>query len=862
MALQRTCEIPDFPFQNRHEETNDVREFCSDQTNLSVLLIVAESGVGKSRFMRYISNHPCTGGWESIHIAPLDLTGTRFDLMGGINNQIQKVISLKNSGEVYTLTLHKLEKLYRSFPRLLSSSAKLIPGGTVVAEGVDQLSKSAFDSDVARSRYTAIVEMAQVTREIAKRQRLLFLFDDLHEFSNLELGELALFLSELSLTSLQKNIRLVISTQPISSINLDYGSWIENINRSGMLAELSFPNLTDCELKEIAAKTIENPIEAESLISRSTGNPQKLVEQLLKLNSAGELKSKNNLLLLPKNTASNKALSKTLWDNISGTGLRRRLLGVIALSSTLITLSDIVICSESLGFSSEIDLQSLSSDLEKENILRWSTFSENNQDYTLNYHHDFMRTQARSAILNGNCGERLEFSTIVLRIVYKKLNQHLDDPDLFLKKSSNLNLEIDAGHSDFIDLFSDYCDALGMLSRPEYLPCSLGLIRLAFASGRYDIVALTGNYIINKIKNTIDQKSPEYKIYLEKIVDSKYRAGLFREVIEIGSDLPHFSSAIDYFVGASMLVLKNEEGLSKKLVCFSASAAKSCADSEWQLRLDLLYALALQETGELEKAIDYYNSSFANCSVDTKNGPAWIMLNVASTLFQNRDEALINTKKAVELAEESSDYRLHGLALNNLGICNLDVGNLASAKSNFEDSERILKKCAGHESIFPMNNLAGVDLVLGNFEKSRRRLHNALFRSTSDNYTTTLRINLALANFNSGNGFDEKRFKLDTGKSDISDHTFLQWLINYARVYITAKSLRNDEIRDFVTREREHMGTHFSNIELSALYWNRLVDSLGEENSLKLPESNTGNISGIDIQECLMRPAFMAFGRI
>lgn len=864
MVLQRTCEIPEFPFQNRNTEKSGVQEFCSKQQEMSVLLLVADSGVGKSRFLRHVSQHECTNHWESLLISSSNSSDLYFDAIGAISKEITRVISFKNKSEFTTLAQQKLERLYRNFPRFLSSGVKLIPGGSILAEGVDQFAKASLNPNNISARHTAIIELAEITKEVSKRQPLLFLLDDLHNFNFEEIDEVALFLSKLDLSYTKKHIKVIISTQSQSSKNPLYTTWLGNINKSGALATLDFPLLTDQELKKIAAKTIENPKEAAVLIARSAGNPQRLEEQLLKLNSSGALKSKNNLLILPENTSDNIVLSKNLWETISGQGLRKKILGVLAISNSSVSWEDIGFLSKSFGSIEEYEVLEILSELEGERILHWAP-SFCGEKNIIEYRYNYMRQQAKSAIINGNVGEKLSFSSSVLSLVQHKLSIHLEFPNTFLKEQSNINAPTASLDEEVFNLLQDYCDVLGIFNKPDYLSCSLGMMRVSFLRKKFDITSSVGGNISLVLNKIFDEDSVEYKYYLEIIAESKYRMGMYHEAIKICEAASCQSPALGYYMGASLLVLKNREGDSRQLVQISEESAKRCCDSGWRSQLDLLHALALQETGQVEEAENYYGESLDRDGIDlTKKQSAVgdIALKMASTLFLNREEAIKKTCEAVDLAEKSSDRRLHGLTLNNLGICKLDCGEIDSARLDFERSELLLQEFAGHESIFPTNNLAGIDLVNREYERARNRLHSCLFRSSSDNYSTTIRLNLALANHKSGHEFNQARFDSYIGKSDIADHTFLQWLIEYARIFILSSSLSGLERNKLLVEFRALLTSKFSGINLAYSYWNRLLEDIGESTDLMVDTTTVISGAGIEFQNSLIRPAFLTFGRI
>lgn len=863
--LRRSCEIPELPFENRGEEIEAVKAFCdTDSTGASVLIIQAASGVGKSRFLKEMAGRVADSGWATLTVAPLTHADPLRDLMGVMSQEISRVISAWNVREVATLAKQRLVRLRRGFSKLASGGAKLVPiAGGVLSAGVDEVAGAPLKPVSLEARWHAIRELAEIALEVSKRQRLLLIVDDLHKFDGLELDDLARFLSALDLSS-DRQIRVIVASQPRSSINPNFDAWIDNVNRSGLLAGMDFDALDDRNIRLIAAATIENPKEAEALIALASGNPQVFLEQLLKLNAAGELVAKGKLLVLPHNTIENKALSQSLWETIAGDGVRRRLLAILAIGRAPLTLDDLGRCYKRLGASDAIELQQLATVLEREGILAWLEDATSDARFVLRFRHDLMRQQIRSAILDGSIGERLEFAAIATSIVAIQLEPYTEEPVRFLKRASDLNAALANTDARSLELLSDLCDVLSLNRSPDYISCSLGLIRLATDAGRHDIVAQTGRDIVGALASVLDDGSLRFRQYLERILAAQYRMGWFSQVVESGQSAASTSASISYHVGASMLVLKDKEGVTRNIVEHTKAAVARFSKSNWRPQIDLLHALALQETGRLIEADEHYKSVGEERPQGVERIPGWIVFDLASTLFVSREDALRITKDAAARAKAIGDQRVLGLALNNLGICEIQVGKLDAAKAHFLESEAALETGFAHEAVFPQNNLAGLDLLAGAFQSARSRLHGAIFRTQSDNYSTTLRLNLALATFGAGYGFDEDTFQSMTSRADVAENTFLLWLIHHARTYLKVFSAIESERLNVLSSLREDTA-RFHEIGLSRIYWNRLTQeiasNLNVDKFLFKEDPSDRPSSGIDSRPELIRPAFMAFGR-
>ena len=860
--LKQSQKIPDFNFVNRKQEISAITGFCnSNDPSAVVLLILAESGIGKSRLMKHVSSLLKDESWSVIHINSQSKINPYSDVIAGLSNQLLKVVSTESRMDILTLAKHRLMRLLRASPQIASAGLKQIPvAGDMLAEGLDQIGDSILNSSESIVRQRAILNLAELTIEISHEVELLLFIDDVHKLTAGELDDLAIFLGGVSISP-TKNIRIIVGAQPQSTSNPNFENWRESVNRSGLLLTLDLEYLSNDCIRNIIRDTVKNHQNAEPLLTLASGNPQLLLDHLLELNAKGLLEKEGKYLVLPKNIYSDE-FGKSLWKSIGGDSSRRRLIGVLAISSEEVSISNLIAFSNRIGITDINKFNALISQLENEKVLKWNLDSKQNI-YVLSFLHEITKTQIRQAILSGPISTRIEYGTIAMSDLLEKLQRIYKDPVSLVKSATTKSLEFPNFKDSDIELLKEYSDLLFTTLDPDYFAFTLGLIRIANHNGNNLITAYCGNSLSKYLINGSDAEQNIYEKYIKYIVEAEYKLGSYEKVLSFSDKKYLVNNSIAYYVAASYLVMKNNP--ESIYDCLSIVNNMLETSSESQPQYQLLNAIAHQEIGKSIEAQEIYESHLNSYSEDENQSLDWSVFLAASPLFLNTDVASKYCEKAVQIAHKSHDVRRQGIALNNDAFCKFVKGDLSKAIQMFNDSEVLLNANAPHEGIFPSNNSAAMDMISGNFQSATDKLNRALFRTSSENYATTLRINLAVANYMHLGVFDLEKFDSQIQKAFIKEHTFLQWLIEYNRCFLiiktSSKNLKQSVLDDLYSRIAPVTETINSK-----LFWNNLMDQTKLISNTEVPKFEIIKSpllrTGFNPDASLIRPALLLFGRV
>ena len=827
------------------------------------MLVTGTAGVGKSRFLEHLGSKLPEVDWLIIKAQPKRNSDPFGDAMADVSGQIAKLASNESLTERLFRLKHAFERLRRGFAEIAVASAQAIPAaGAVVSKAVQRASQNPLETPEHADRWHAIRDLISITQEIARRRRVLIIFDDIHDFDSAELDDLTLFVSGLEGSACQ-NTKVAIASRPVTEFSGQFNAWISSVNRSGLLAQLRLHRLDDEHIRVLAEGTIENSDQAEPLIMRASGNPQIFIEQLLRLNANGDLRKNGPLLVLPGNTTENQALSRSLWDALCSDVLQKRLLGTLALGRPYVPVRNLADFATFMGTTSN-ELHEIATKLDQERVLAWVPLLETNGEYALKFRHDLIRQQIRRAILDGPIGERLEFALLAERVLEAELEERVGSPSAYLKRASDLETPAPEISDTLISLLQDFCDVIGIVHSPSHRACVLGLIRCASLVRNHQAVLDSYLQIEAELKREISGGSDYYLRYAEMIIESNYHTGNFAAAIDQGQKLINRSFEIAYYVATSLLVLKSADHSGRTAISISEDILKNFEISSVEPKFRLLNAVAHQEAGDNDHAIGRYQEYLSKCPNKNQLTAEWVSFLAASPLFIKDEKALDLCSLAIQAAQQLGDTRQEAKAQNNYGIASLGVRDFESAEQAFRASEGFFRGVATHEVIFASNNLAVMSMLAGDYAAASDRLRSALFRTSSENYAVSLRMNLALARYHIYGEANIDRYDDACGSAHVDDHTYLSWMLEYNRTYLLLQSsqgaLDSATLDDIVLRygpyKRLKMARHYWNALIADIYGNHYPKNISLFSvPAKLPQET------IDPSLSLMRPAMLAFGR-
>ncbi len=127
--------------------------------------------------------------------------------------------------------------------------------------------------------------------------------------------------------------------------------------------------------------------------------------------------------------------------------------------------------------------------------------------------------------------------------------------------------------------------------------------------------------------------------------------------------------------------------------------------------------LAYTSQEDKKKALEYYKKGL-NIKLKNKKGCSSVYSNIASMYnkFKFKDSALYFFNKAYQSSITEKNQRNEMIALNGLGLCNLDIGNLNTALNYFNEGLKISESTDDKQAYGTLlNNLAKIHFKQNNF---------------------------------------------------------------------------------------------------------------------------------------------------
>ncbi|MCY7297498.1 tetratricopeptide repeat protein [Alteromonas sp. a30] len=864
-------ELPDFPFINRKEDKKVVRDFIhNNNSTLRVMCLVAEGGVGKSRLMQQIFD-TIKNDQIVFSLNRPEQRNTRVSLLGQLFSQLTRIIDSQGTEHRRAKFMTSIRKFENTVSNVIVAGAHAFGLGAIAKEVInaaENYSSSPFESKSLKNHNQSIVTLAKSIIKITKKIPILIMLDDLHFVQNEELDEFTYFLSLLNLNQNDK-IRIIIASRPEMLDSSAISNTIRELSQSGVLVNYFLDKLESSDLMKIAVTTIENSILAQPLIDKANGNPQLLLNEIIDLNLKGYIKKRNGLLILPENETTLINNEKIDIDPLFREQNTARLLALIAFIIHSVEEKQFDLISKLVGLNYLEEFYELAEKLCVEKIL---SIDEGGASLSIRFQHDLLKERIIKHVLHSNPISKRKYIYFLKSSGIKIINHFQPSLMKLVQKYSDISIKVNnVVEVGYIDLLvrTLKLPAFSTEDSRKDFDLLIGLIRLCNYSKLYSHICAMTTKVLTLLQNDSIEYSKELNIYcVEILVNANYQVGEYKTASEIVKESEEYSAMCLYQIGMSMLILKQSGfSLSRVLRLIESGASDDCNTA----LLKSLHAIALSETGHVEEALVIHEESILEYELNKSNSLSWNLFGLMSALFWQNSNTTKVCEDSYDFFFRNRNSRFEGMALHNLAACYLNEGKWEKAKKYFEGSIHILDNCYPHESIFPENNLAAMEIFEGDFSSAKERLYRSIFRTSSEDYLATLRINLALVMLGEENEEEALRIiKLANSKKEVRQHTYKHAIATYAEAFVYFNS-RMDNISLANIQDWYDRISNLSYCHYISSFWNALLIRISDNSNISIPSSFKLEVfDSIRIRDShffspnksLFRPCMFVFGHI
>ena len=849
-------EIPEFPFVNRIKEKQATLEFIESRNGRTKLMcLIANGGVGKSRFLSSVIEEIST----DIIILEANSAGPHGKNHYLLSQFFDKTISLLKGEFKKIFISEQVENVKKVSKNILVASANAIGAGSTTQELIKLFEiyrSNPFSPERKNERAVSINKLSKVLRKISQNRPLLIVLDDMHKLSVDEIEEITYLLSELRIYD-SENIKVLISSRPEVLSNSHVSELIHQLSQMGLVSIYDIQPLSNHDLYKIAVETIANPILAKTLITYSEGNPQKFLNQLISLNLKGLLESYNGSIVLP--SKENRLSVSDEFDIPLDSFV---LLLMMAISIDTVYENHYPQISRNLGLNGSTDLVEKFENLNSQKIVKIDTDKEGR--IFVQIKHDLIKEKLVSQLLNSNPLKRKRYLDITRKTVSHLIEAETPGLVTAIRKAGN--------KSDIKKRLKpkELQNIIRLVkciysSTPDDDEIIIGSIRLCSEGMAYSHLVSVTQHIRSYLYSGISLTRRNIKYCLGELINANYQCGEYEATIELFDEEKQFNSNHLYQVAMSHLILKKDDFTLNdvlNLVDFSKSNSRDPAEP----LIRSVYEIALQETGFMEDADDIHALNIYEYEAVAKKNKYWHMFGIVSALFWKNDYDCKSCTTALRYFKRQKDPRYVGMAEHNLGYCAMNQGDFEEAAKKFKLASEYLGRCSPHEAIFPENNLAALEILRGEYDAAIERLYKCIFRTNSEDYLTTFRINLSQALHGAGRNNPLGIIELSNTSGGMRKHSYKNAIYTYVKSLLIALSMDSVSTQKMKELHSVLIATHHH--EYIANHWNMLCKSvLGDsacfdykikaQPTIRMRDSHVFNP-----EKSLYRPCLLGFGHV
>ena len=840
--------IPAFPFANRNWEWAELTKFLDDaDMHASVFLIEGEAGVGKSSLLLKVCEQALDNGDNLIVIT----AQTKHENGLPLFEQIEEQISSRQTRSIrYAASVFSPVRL---------ASETILPK---IARGVP-FAGHALEALAAQELKRHAGKGSQILKMLKGEKKVLLVVDDLHSMT---FDEVELTIDLLSATRSQFGpFKSLISNRIDEDIPVEIQklvrSYIKQVSNDGLMRSIRLRPLADEDIQSIIASVISKPSHAANLIAGCLGNPQRLRENLIRLNLQGELRSEHGLLVLPT-TKNVHAISEKGF--VSSLEISEKLLNVALAASIGPRYLD---CSILMDIAKRIAGSDNSPETIIFSIVDAEVLTPVKKDVPFEqnifrFSHDLMR-ESFSNYLCSNAAKWTWFNSLMASILTEYLGSEYPRYHSEFVAAGTFETNPSPIPEPVIQKLLQVAKNSHEGSESNRQALCISSLRHCERLGLFSEACAFGELLLPWIDQTLDQNSPTAVAIKKILVKSYYSVGRYADAVALASGLSDLNG-VAYTRIASLYMVRAREAVLVELEKTMDRREDNGLSQEELVRLKGFQALILQEMGEDDAAGDLYQHALTSVRKTASTSADYEYLTM-SPLFSPATEARQICSDAITFFHRKGEDRRLGTALTNRGFSNLLLHQYPQALDDFFTARELLLSVTSHEAFFPINGLGFIYLVQRQFEEAISFLESALFFRLSANYEANIRTNLELARFHTHGSANISILEKLATEPGVASDPWTSWIITYNCAYFFLMENRSSLTPMDITLWRNRI------LELKCAsdatpFWNALVDNLLEpEEGLKwhmrLPENPTNPFSGLASPEMnLFRPTAFCFG--
>ena len=866
-SLRKHAILPNLPFVDREEHLGHIRKLFEDQSEkaVNIALMDGEGGLGKTEVViRAAAAVPdsCLVVWlpsthhDGNHKDIIENAFTAILNKLGKETEFGKEENLKNS---------RIRVFQDLLPNILQDIKKIIGVRSETISHIGQvfishvLKKYNVDKFTPRGRFNDLMKKIW-----ANGIKVIFIVEDIHLLSRLEGRQLITLINSLDgIDSSQSKWLVLMTSHPIRT-NLKKPNALSELwpllNRwssdSWTIDSLEGPHMASLAEKYIANNEVSSPV-----IKASKGNPRRFFEVIQKLALRGQCSVQKSKVRLLGDVNELVVLDKTFEQVLINDIIMRHMCGALAVGAEKVPLRVLSAVGENCD------------PTKKEYFDRINLLQE--LSYTIHCDND-----------NGDSCIRLlddNKSNMVRRVMQSfpidTYQIHHVLADAYLQSFSKGTLELliamgspetkvdrEAVSTPRISYFLQASIHAVASNYPDAHLLAVSSLRILDFLSRFAELVRHYQFIVGSIDKFFHEED-DIRVCIQSLLSKAYyHLGDFNNCVEAMSWpqlLKTKQSETLYYHAVSIVVAKKDPTPSDKIkeIVDRVSSPKF-SDKSWEPQIITAYAFSFQEYGKYLKSIIVYLKYYFGASFSCR-GRGWHTFAMMSPLFLPIPLARISCQKAYTYFNTIGNMRLAGMALHNLGYCDLRAKNLDQAYKLFSDAEKILSENAEEEAGFPKINKAFIHLVRGEGLQAKALSSDTLKLFRSPFYISAARVNLAIADWQLGAKNAVEHLDQIPQTHGLMNDPNQVWRIAFNRAFILLNTADIVPSQSMVDGLYNQLGTG-TQITGMAEFWNNMVAELApvypEINWPKVLQSHGKNRLFINTKLAPFRASTLCFG--
>ncbi|BCS88169.1 tetratricopeptide repeat protein [Pseudodesulfovibrio sediminis] len=864
--LQNTV-LPNLPFVDREEHLGRIVHILEDDSAsaLRIALMDGKGGVGKTEILDRAAaavSDKCLVVWLSA----AQHTGSHKSMietaLDAILNTLDKTSKL---GKAEHKKQSVVDFLTGLVPAMKTDAEELIDFAPKTTIGTVQ---SFIGSAAKYFDFEGLTPRACLNRLLhniwKSGIKTTFIVDDLHELTRLEGQQLINFFNALEGVQEQKqNWTVFMTSHPI-------GDHMSNANALSVFWPFrnrwpfefwTIKGLEDHHMVKLAGLYIENDEVSAPVLGVSDGNPRRFMETIQKLALRDQCSVHNERVFLRGEINDIVVLDNTFERILAEDTLMRHLCGALAIGAEKVPLQVLCKVAEDVGKSQPEYLEHI----ERLKDLSYFIICENDLGDMCYRLLDDNKKMIVNAVLE-------EFPVSLFQIHRALVDgyfQCFSDDDLVTMKAMGepavpMADEVISKPSTGYFIQASLHATASNYPNSHYL--TVASLRILDHFSRYSELISHYSDTGESIRSLFGEKNELTLCVQSLLCKAHYHLGNFDNCVKslTCAQLEQIeqSEYLFYYAMSIVIAKKDPDPIKKNSQIMQRITSNCFKDKTWEPQIVAAYAFSFQEYGRHTKSVFIYSKYYLK-SWFTRNDRGWHTFAMMSPLFLPVSVARIACRSAHDFFVGIGNMRLAGMALHNLGYCELRALNFDKAYRIFDESDRILSANAEEEAGFAKINKAFIHLLSGEAQEAKRLSYDALKHFQSPFYISAARVNLSIADWQLGtkDALDhlDKIPKTDGLMKDPNQ----RWRIAFNRAFIHLNT-------EGITPDQTMVDNYYSQIEKCRSiigmtdFWNNMMAQLALKHPdirwPKLPQQKSNKWSFINTDLAPFRASTLCFG--